>query len=113
MTPTEADYFLSGWSIGEEKGVKYVFSLYGPEYLVITRREVDLFKTLKDRSSIAYGDVNESTMRKYLTNGTFVIISDNAYMANYKFHKSNGCECGAWATRDPDCHASWCRKSGR
>lgn len=111
MTPIDVDYMLKHWELNIEKGFKYLFySLYGPEYLVIARRSKEQFETLQDRSSIKYTDLDENGMRRHLMSGAFILINDNAWQISYKYFKSQGCQCGAWSTRDPERHSPICPK---
>ena len=111
MAPREVDDFLEAWSDGSERGFKLTDpNLFGVEWVVILKREDDRYEVLERRSSCKAGPFNKVQMQKLLGSNRLEVYS-SVWGIDFKYKKSNGCICGAWATKNPDCHSWWCEKA--
>lgn len=113
MMPTETEDLLDGWIAGVEKGFKYLDYWPGVvEYIVIKKEDDNTFVLLKDRSSVKKaGPFNKEAMEKLLgANRLIPYNNGSGWQIDFSFIKSGNCQCGAWATANPDCHARWCPK---
>ena len=111
MTPTNVDEMLFSWNDGQEKGFKLIDpDLFGVEWVVLVKRSENLYECIESRSSTKIGPFKKERMQKLLGSDKLQLYS-SVWGIDFKYKKSNGCECGAWATRNPDCHAWKCPKA--
>jgi hypothetical protein len=111
MTPTAVDDLMFSWNEGTEKGFKYTDpDLFGVEWLVIIKQSDNLYEVIEKRSSTKAGPFNKDRMQKLLGSNKLELYS-STWGIDFKYKKSNGCECGAWATRNPTCHSWTCPKA--
>ena len=113
MTPYEAEDFLIHWDIGTEKGFKYYdYGLFDVEYVVIRKDSDNMYVIISDRSTCKDGPFNKEKIEKLLgANKLIPFGQNNGWGLDFKNTKSGGCQCGAWATQNPTCHARWCPMS--
>lgn len=110
MTPHEAQELIEKWICGEEKGFKYYdYGLFEVEYVVIKREYENYFVIIRDRSTCKDGPFNKEKMEKLLGANKLVPFNNSAgWQLNFRDAKCGNCQCGAWATQNPTCHARWC-----
>jgi hypothetical protein len=108
MTRSDATAFLNTWEDMGRKVFAYHQALLPTEYLVIIKTDGK------------YETINGSTARLPIMDHTDMLIKLStgaltfkhaSYSGDDQLHmKTGSCTCGAWATRDPDCHAHYCDK---
>lgn len=111
MAPSVVDDLLDSWTEGTERGFKCTDpNLMSVEWFVIVKKNDDRYEVVEKRSSAKGGPFNKIQMQKLLGADRLELYS-SVYGIDFKYKKSNGCECGAWNTRNPDCHAWYCPKA--
>jgi hypothetical protein len=112
MTPSEAEDLLLKWYAGEEKGFKYLdYGTFEPHYVVIKKESDNEYTVIASRSTCKDGPFNKERMEKLLGADKLIPTGHSGgWQIDFKNYRSKGCQCGAWATQNPDCHARWCPK---
>lgn len=111
MTPVEVEDLILKWYTGEERGFKYLdYGTFEAHYVVIKREYENHFVIITDRSTCKDGPFTKEKMEKLLGADKLIPIHSSGWQLNFKDSRSKGCQCGAWATNNPDCHARWCPK---
>lgn len=109
MTYSEIEDFLNLWPVDSERGFKYYdYGLGGAEYVVIQKSGDNLYKIIRSKSTCQDGPFNKEQMGKLLSSNRLVSFGNDGYNLNFRKTKCGNCECGAWATSNPTCHARWC-----
>lgn len=110
MTASEIEDFLTLWPVEYEKGFKYYdYGLFDAEYVVVYKANDNLYKILRSKSTCSDGPFNKEKMFKLLSSKRLVPFGNDGYgNINFRKTKCGNCECGAWATSNPTCHARWC-----
>lgn len=106
----EIDELIEKWQVGYKEVFDIRFGFTDPGVLIILRKKEDLFVVDEDKSTHKLEPWNTEQIKKALANGTLEPKKGGSVNVNYREDRTGGCECGAWATQFPDCHAFWCRK---
>lgn len=111
MLISEIEQLVNQWFIGDSKVflVKYTFA--APDTLVILKRQEDIFKVDLEKSTTKlFNEFTKDDLIMGIRNGTLIYRPDLNAWVNFRELRTNGCTCGAWATRNPDCHSPSCNK---
>jgi hypothetical protein len=112
VKPSETEDLLNNWYMGCDKPFIYKgYTLYWDEYLVIKKEDINTYVVNPNTSSIRLDKTfSKSDMEKMLYSDELQTINDLSIFYDYKYKKSDGCQCGAYATQNPDHHSDWCPK---
>lgn len=80
------------------------------EMLIIQKQDDNLFVTEKDYSTFNLGILNKEEILKLLNSGLLKYSPFDSVTRNYKIARTGGCDCGAWATKNPNMHAFHCTR---
>lgn len=106
MSRNQAEDFLRDWSYEERKVFKYHQYIAIPEILIIIKEDFDRYVVDKDKSTCKAGPFDRDTMLRYIITGVLIHRPMDSINSNYKEERTGGCDCGAWATTNPDLHSA-------
>lgn len=110
MTPSEVEDLVLKWRLEEEKGFKYLdYGTFEDHYVIIKREYENHFVVIASRSTCKDGPFTKEQMEKLLGADKLIPYNNSGgWQIDFKSMRSKGCQCGAWATQNPDCHAYYC-----
>lgn len=112
MTPIQVEEMLDQWPLNYAKAFKFMdFRIFNIEYLVIDKKDAEIYKVDEDRSTIKIGPFNRREMVKMLGSSELQLINDGNWHVNYKETQTGGCTCGAWRVKTS--HAFHCKLYGK
>lgn len=109
MLPKEIAELFDDWQVGCWKVFKYYYFCAEPGTIVILRQAEEVFIVEEDRSTDKIGGpFNKQELDKLLFSGKMEWYKAGILTTDYKKIRTGGCECGAWATNNPNCHSTKC-----
>lgn len=114
MSRSEAEDLLRDWSIGWAKVFQYKEWIAIPETLIISKDlhheySIDKHKSTTNKA----GPWDKDELIRLLITGVMAHLPNHSVNTDYKYERTGGCECGAWRTKDSNCHAFWCKKHSK
>lgn len=109
MNFSEIEKLIDDWIVGYCKvfHIKYFFA--DPEIVVVLRDGEDLFKVDKNKSTTVEGPWNKKEIKEALINKVLEYKEFDSVNVNYRYERTKGCECGAWAIKNGGRHSRWCK----
>ncbi len=120
MTRTDAAQFLETWENKLKKIFMYTQEFLKPDYLTIEKVNGEIqgdglpldvsFNILKLESTANIEDFTPERFELMLMNEELKEYKDGKWYFSILEYKTNGCDCGAFVTQNPEHHSFWCRK---
>ena len=109
MLPSEIDELLNHWFIGDAKVFKVRYAFSEPDILVIYKKEEGIYSIdLTNSTTKLFKQFTRDELYNNISNKKLVYSPNLNTYSNHNSIRAGQCVCGAWATRNPDCHAHYC-----
>lgn len=110
MQRSDAELELAAFTNGFKRIYKYRREFVPIEYVTVFKSLEDSYEIMGSESTINIEYFNKDIFLQMLINEELVYHNSDKWYYKVVDLKTNKCECGAWATQNPNAHTFWCYK---
>lgn len=109
MLKSEIELLVDSWWIGYSKVFKVTYSFADSDTLVILKKDENLFIVdLESSTTTLFKEFTKDEIIVNIGNNKLIYMPDLNPNSNYRYLRTGGCTCGAYATRNPEHHSYDC-----